>query len=180
MAIGVTTGPLIFAGVLLAGTLRLLGWVLIEAIVIATVLCLVPLVFGMGVLTLQRWNANGQTVASCGLLAASLATVFILSSPSFVSLVAHGGSGGPSGEAIVAALGESLAFVGIVVAVVMTPIALVEVLLRWVSGSAVPVSDGPFLVLRWVGSLLVVSAGAVVIQEEGAARLLNILLSMRM
>jgi hypothetical protein len=180
MVIGVVTGPLSFAGVLLATTLWLSGWTGGSAIVTAAVLCLVPVVFGVGVLTLQRWSASGQTVASCGLLAACLIAVFILSAPNYLSVVAGSADKTLASDAVIATLAELIAFVGIVVAVVMTPIVIVEILLRWVSGSVVPVSEGPFLVMRWVGTLLVISCGSVLIQEEGVDRLLHIFQSMRM
>jgi hypothetical protein len=91
-------------------------------------------------------------------------------------------SGGSTlvGGQIVSALVESLSFVGIVISVVMTPIASVEVLLRWASGGRVPVSEGTFLVMRWLGSLLVISVGFTLIQEEGLSRLLDIFAAMRM
>jgi hypothetical protein len=167
------------AAALLSGALWFAGWTTNDAIAIAAVFCLVPLVFGLGVITLQRWNLNGQAIASSGLLAACLGAVFLLSSPEFISLLS--GRSALVGGQIVSALVECLSFVGIVVSVVMTPIVIVEVLLRWCSGGgAVPVSEGTFLVMRWVGSLVVVSAGSVLIQEEGLSRLLHIFAAMRM
>jgi hypothetical protein len=44
----------------------------------------------------------------------------------------------------------------------------------------VPVSEETFLVMRWVGSLLIVSVGSVIIREEGLSRLLDILAAVRM
>lgn len=180
MVMGVITGPLSFAGVLLATTLWLSGWAVGGALIVGTVLCVVPVVVGLGALTLQRWSASGQTVASCGLLAACLAAVFIFSSPNYLSVVAGSADKTFASEAVIAALAELIAFVGIVVAVVMTPIAIVEIVLRWVSGSVVPASEGLFLVIRWVGTLLVISVGSVLIQEEGGDRLLHIFQSMGM
>lgn len=178
MAIGVTAGPLTFAGALLSGGLWLCGWAIFDAIATATLLCLASLVFAVGVITLQRWNSNGQAVASGGLLAACLGAIFLLSSPGYLSLISGGNI--MIGGRIVDFLADSLSFVGLVISVVMTPIVIVEVLLRWTSGGSVTVNDGTFLVIRWVGSLLIVSVGSVLIQEEGLTRLLNILAAMRM
>ena len=178
MAIGVTAGPLTLAGALLSGGLWLCGWTLFDAIAVASLLCLVSLVFALGVVTLQCWNANGQVVASGGLLAACLGAIFLLSAPEFLSLMSA--ENGLVGAQIAALLAEALSFVGLVICVVMTPIVIVEVLLRWTSGAAVPVSAGTFLVIRWVGSLLVVSVGSALIREEGITRLLSVLAAMRM
>jgi hypothetical protein len=149
-----------------------------DAVAAAMLLCLLPLVAGLGVLTLQRWNADGQGVATGALLAACLGVVVLLSSPGYLSVL-HGGGSLIAGQLAVS-VAQSLSFTGLVVSVVMTPIVVAEVLLRWVSGRDVPISQGTFLVVRWIGSLLVVSAGSLLVQEEGLSRLAQLFSSMRM
>jgi hypothetical protein len=179
MAMGVAVGPLTLAGALLSGALLFSGRATSDAIAIGVMFCVMPLIFGLGVLTLQRWNLNGQAIASGGLLAACLGAVFVLSSPEFLSFL--DGRSALDSSQIVSALVECFSFVGLVISVVMTPIVIVEVLLRWASGGgSVPVSEETFLVMRWVGSLLIVSVGSVIIREEGLSRLLDILAAVRM
>lgn len=178
MGLGVIASPIAFAGVMLAWALGVAGWGAFESSAIAGVLCLPAVLCGLCVITLQGWCTNGRAASSVGLLAASGMALVILSCPAYLDLVR--GTPAPVAPAIAPMIADSISFLGIVIAMITTPIILVEVLLRWASSGVFTMSEGLGVVLRLIGSLLVISVGSALIQEEGLARLLDTLHRMRL
>lgn len=169
---GVIAGPIALVGMIVTGTLWSVGWAVDSALGMASVLCVTAMLCGVGVLTLQGW-CSGRGVATTGLLAACGAGLFFLSCPAYLELV--GAGGGRTSELLIPLIVDTVSFVGVVIAAVATPIVIIELLLRWVSGGALVGCDGVFAVVRCVASLLVVGAALSLIQEEGLTRLLGIL-----
>ncbi len=174
---GVLAGPFLVAGAMFSGMLCLAGWAPLNAFGTTALLCLVSIMSGAGVVMLQGWCSGGRVVASAGLLAACGMGVFLLSCPTFLGLVKSQGPFAPN--SLVGVIAESGSFIGILVAVVMTPVIIIEVLLRWAMRTPSDGCEGIFILVRLIVSLLIVSVGLNLIRDEGVARLVSVLERMR-
>lgn len=174
-------GPCAFAALALCVTARFLGEHSGPQILplLAVVLLLAQLAAAGGCAALCRWCFPSSPVRGAALLSALLVSLGLLSTPTFGmlarSLVAGDGAAGSVQQVLLKMVIESAIFVGLTLFAVMFCVLTVELPVRWALGDRRFLEDGLFRAMRCAGSLLVLSVGGALIEEEGIARLLRIL-----
>jgi hypothetical protein len=132
----------------------------------------VSLASGAGLSLLYRWCFARPATAGGALLCSCAVGVWLLSEPllllSFAELIR--GDFGSQGV-FLQVLVETGLFVALVCAVVMAGALVIELPFRFLAPQQPFLDDGCFRALRWIGSVVVVVIGSVLIREEGLSRL---------
>lgn len=173
-AILLCTGPLVIASALLLGAGVQVG-VGPGMAGVCSVLLAVQLAAAGGVSALYRYCFVSSVSRGVGLLAAIVATLVVLSSPSVVaqlaSLAIATTSSAHLADLFAMFFIDLLFFVAVTSVVVMLGVLLVEAPIRWAQGEHTLVYDGAYRVLRCVVVVVMLTAGSGLIQGEFLARL---------